>query len=135
MPPSYLLDTNIIVYLRMKRPEIVARRILALAPSEAGISIITLGELRFGIEKSDDPQAGERQLAELMEFIPVIELPESAAREYGRIRAELERQGARIGNNDLWIASHAMAASLVLVTNNEREFRRVRGLKVENWAK
>jgi len=61
-------------------------------------------------------------------------LPETAAEAYGTIRAELERKGQMIGNNDLWIAAHAKAAGLTLVTNNEREFRRVRGLRVENWA-
>ena len=67
-------------------------------------------------------------------MLPVLGLPETAAEAYGTIRAELERQGQMIGNNDLWIAAHAKSAGLKLVTNNEREFRRVRGLKVENWA-
>lgn len=65
----------------------------------------------------------------------MLALPEAAARTYGGIRAELESKGQTIGNNDLWIASHAMAADLVLVTNNKREFARVRGLKIENWAR
>ncbi len=60
-------------------------------------------------------------------------LPETAAEVYGTIRAELERKRQMIGNNDLWIAAHAKAAGLTLVTSDEREFRRVRGLKVENW--
>jgi tRNA(fMet)-specific endonuclease VapC len=61
-------------------------------------------------------------------------MPAEAAREYGALRAEFERRGEIIGNNDLWIAAHARAAGLILVTNNEREFKRVRGLKVQNWA-
>ena len=61
-------------------------------------------------------------------------MPESAAEIYGAIRAGLESKGEMIGNNDLWIAAHSLAAGLTLVTNNEREFRRVRGLKVQNWA-
>src|SRR5258706_466057 len=73
-------------------------------------------------------------LRELARVLPVMGLPETAADAYGTIRAELERKGQMIGNNDLWIAAHARAAGLTLVTNNEREFRRVRGLKVENWA-
>jgi len=62
-------------------------------------------------------------------------LPAAAAAHYGEIRAALQKKGAMIGPNDLWIAAHARAAALVLVSNNEREFRRVPGLKVENWAK
>jgi predicted nucleic acid-binding protein len=72
-------------------------------------------------------------LRELARVLPVMGLPETAAEAYGTMRAELERKGQMIGNNDMWIAAHAKAAGLTLVTNNEREFRRVRGLKVENW--
>ncbi len=133
--PSFLLDTNIVIYLRMKKPEKVARRMLGLSPGEAGISIITFGELLYGIAKSAKPQEARQNLAELTQFVPVLPLPEAAAESYGLIRGELETQGNRIGNNDLWIAAHAKAEGLTLVTNNEREFRRVRGLKIQNWAK
>jgi tRNA(fMet)-specific endonuclease VapC len=75
-----------------------------------------------------------KQLQERAELLPVMALPEAAAETYGRIRAELERKGMMIGNNDLWISAHARAVGLTLVTNNEREFRRVSGLKVQNWA-
>jgi tRNA(fMet)-specific endonuclease VapC len=64
----------------------------------------------------------------------VLSLPETAAGTYGMVRADLERRGERIGNNDLWIAAHALAANLVLVTNNEKEFRRVKSLRIQNWA-
>ncbi len=66
--------------------------------------------------------------------MPALSLPEGAAETYGNIRADLESKGEIIGNNDLWIAAHALAAGLILVTNNEKEFRRERRLKVENWA-
>ena len=69
------------------------------------------------------------------EGVPALELPAEAAEHYGEIRAVLQRKGAPIGPNDLWIAAHARAAGLVLVSNNEREFKRVPGLKVENWAR
>jgi tRNA(fMet)-specific endonuclease VapC len=74
------------------------------------------------------------RLRELVQMLPALALPESAAEAYGSIRAELESKGQMIGNNDLWIATHAVTAGLILVTNNEKEFRRVRGLKVQNWA-
>ena len=72
-------------------------------------------------------------LRELEMLIPALPLPEGAAASYGKIRAALESKGEMIGNNDLWIAAHALAADLILVTN-ENEFRRVRGLKIQNWA-
>jgi tRNA(fMet)-specific endonuclease VapC len=96
--------------------------------------VITFGELVSGAEKSAQRAAALKLLRELAQVLPVLGLPETAAEAYGTIRAELERKGQMIGNNDLWIAAHAKAAGLTLVTNNEREFRRVRGLKVENWA-
>jgi tRNA(fMet)-specific endonuclease VapC len=69
-----------------------------------------------------------------MMLLPPLPLPEGAAASYGKIRAELEAKGEMIGNNDLWIAAHALTSDLVLVTNDEKEFRRVRGLKMQNWA-
>jgi tRNA(fMet)-specific endonuclease VapC len=134
MEPEYLLDTNICIYIRQKRPEGVLRRFRKLRPGEAAISVITYGELLYGAAKSAQKAAALERLRELVNLLPALALPERAAETYGTIRAELEAKGAMIGNNDLWIAAHAAAAGLTLITNNEREFRRVRGLKVENWA-
>jgi tRNA(fMet)-specific endonuclease VapC len=78
--------------------------------------------------------AAPTRLSALIDLLPVLPLEKSAGHTYSEIRAELELNGEMIGNNDLWIAAHALAAGLTLVTNNEREFRRVRGLKVQNWA-
>ena len=78
--------------------------------------------------------AALERLRELVRLLPALALPETAAETYGTVRAQLEAEGQTMGNNDLWIAAHALAAGLTLVTNNEREFRRVRGLKVQNWA-
>jgi tRNA(fMet)-specific endonuclease VapC len=75
------------------------------------------------------------QLEELRRALPVTALPETAAQIYGAVRADLESRGQQIGNNDLWIAAHALASNLTLITNNEREFARVKGLKIQNWAK
>jgi tRNA(fMet)-specific endonuclease VapC len=110
------------------------RRFRKLRPGEAVLSVITHGEFLYGAAKSAHPPAALDRLRELAQFLPPIALPESAGESYGAIRAELESKGEMIGNNDLWIAAHALAAGLTLVTNNEREFRRVRGLKVQNWA-
>ncbi len=134
MEPRFLLDTNICIYIRRKKPEEVLRRFRTLKQGEAALSVITFGELVYGAEKSAQRTAALELLRQLAQVLPVLGLPETAADAYGTMRAELERKGQMIGNNDLWIAAHAKAARLTLVTNNEREFRRVRGLKVENWA-
>jgi len=134
MEARFLLDTNICIYIRRKKPEEVLRRSRALKAGEAVLSVITFGELLYVAEKSAQRAAALELLRELAQALPVMGLPEAAAEAYGTMRAELERKGRMIGNNDLWIAAHAKAAGLTLVTNNERGFRRVRGLKVENWA-
>lgn len=132
--PQYLLDTNICIYIRQKRPPEVLRRFRKLAVGDAAISVITYGELLYGAERSAARTASLERLHALVTLMPVLPMPTSGAEAYGAIRAELERSGRMIGNNDLWIAAHARAADLVLVTNNEREFQRVPGLNVENWA-
>jgi len=134
MEPRYLLDTNICIYIRQKRPEEVLRRFRKLRPGEAVLSVITYGELLYGAAKSEQRVRAIEQLHELVSVLPALSLPEAAAEAYGTIRAELELNGEMIGNNDLWIAAHALAAGLILVTNNEKEFRRVRRLKVQNWT-
>ncbi len=134
MEARYLLDTNICIYIRQRRPEEVLRRFRRLRSGEAALSVITYGELLYGAAESAQRAAAMERLRELVHLLPALPLPETAAETYGAIRAELEAKGEMIGNNDLWIASHALASSLTLVTNNEKEFRRIRGLKVQNWA-
>lgn len=134
MQTRYLLDTNICIYIRQKKPAEILRRFEKLGPGEAAISVITYGELLYGAEKSTHRTAALERLRELVLFLPALPLPDAAGNGYGKIRADLEFKGQIIGNNDLWIAAHAMAERLTLVTNNEREFRRVAGLKIQNWA-
>lgn len=135
MSCRYLLDTHIFIYLRSKRAPYVRSRFAQLEPGEAALSVITYGELLFGAEKSRDRNVAMRGLKELTRVIPVLSLPDAAAEAYGAMRTKLETSGRSIGNNDLWIAAHAVAAGLVLVSNNEREFSRVGNLKLENWAR
>ena len=97
------------------------------------MSVVTYGELLYGVEKSPAPSRAFEELEEFTQWIPVLSLPSEAARAYGAIRAALETKGRIIGANDLWIAAHARALDLTLITNNEREFTRVTGLKVQNW--
>jgi tRNA(fMet)-specific endonuclease VapC len=134
MEPRYLLDTNICIYIRQKKPEQVLRRFRRLRPGEAVLSVITYGELLYGATKSVYRTEALERLRELVHLLPAVAMPENAAETYGAMRAELESNGEMIGNNDLWIAAHAVAAGLTLVTNNEKEFRRVHGLKLQNWA-
>ena len=134
MEPRYLLDTNICIYIRQARPESVLRRFRRLRAGEAVLSVITYGELFYGAMQSAQRAVALARLRELAQLLPALPLPETAAETYGTLRARLEAKGERIGNNDLWIAAHALASGLTLVTNNEEEFRRVQGLRVQNWA-
>ena len=135
MAARFLLDTNICIYIRRRRPPAVLERFRQLTPGEAVLSVITYGELVYGAEKSQFREQARRQLAELAGLLPIMELPMRAGEFYGSIRAALAAEGGMIGNNDLWIAAHAAAAGLILVTNNEREFRRIEGLEIQNWAR
>ena len=134
MDVRFLLDTNICIYIRQRRPPGVLARFQRLRPGEAAISVITYGELAYGVEKSRFREQATKQLMELAGLLPVMGLPLQAGQFYGTIRAALEVKGEIIGNNDLWIVAHARAAGLTLVTNNEREFRRIQGLKIQNWV-
>lgn len=134
MPSRFMLDTNIWTYIRRMRPAPVLERFRSLARGEAVISVVTYGELRYGAEKSVSRERALKMLDELVALVPVQPLSPAAGVAYGAIRLALERQGRIIGGNDLWIAAQAYAADLTLVTNNEGEFRRVPGLRIENWA-
>ena len=134
MELRYLLDTDICVYIHRNKPPHIHQRLRSLKQGEAALSIVTLGELLYGAMKSTKRAEILETLREFEQIVPALPLPQAAAQVYGTIRAELEATGQTIGGNDLWIAAHAKAAGLTLVTNNEREFRRVRGLKIQNWA-
>lgn len=129
-----LLDTNVIIHVRKGSTSVIDRFEL-LEPGEAAISVISYGELIYGAEKSDHRDHNLALLAQLLSFLEVLPLPREVGDAYGAIRADLERRRQVIGHTDLWIAAHAKAAGLVLVTANEREFVRVRDLTVENWAR
>ena len=134
MSTRYLLDTNICIYIQRQKPGEVLVRFQKLKPGDAAISVITWGELLYGAEKSHQRKRALQLLEEFKTFVPVLPMPENAGKTYGSIRAKLESKGGPIGNNDMWIAAHAIAAALTIVTNNEREFQRVPGLKVQNWV-
>ena len=132
---KYMLDTNICIYIIRKKPERVLRRLQRYRVSNIGVSAITLSELEYGVAKSIKPQQNKLALTEFLAPIEIVPYDDMAAQQYGELRAHLERKGTPFGSLDMLIASHALSLKCVLVTNNEVEFRRVPGLKIENWAK
>jgi tRNA(fMet)-specific endonuclease VapC len=133
MAVRYLLDSDTCIYVMKRRVPALLRRLEQRA-AVSGISVVAYGELAFGEIMSARRDEAAAHLAALLETLQVLPLPLDAARRYAEIRAELQVAGQPIGSNDLWIAAHALADDLILVTNNEREFRRVPALRVENWA-
>ncbi|MBM4035843.1 MAG: type II toxin-antitoxin system VapC family toxin [Planctomycetes bacterium] len=134
---AYLLDTNTCIYAMKRRPPQVARRLdaaLESDPSEVAISSITLSELEFGVQKSSDPARNWLALVKFLMPVSILAYGPAAAPHYGWLRALLEGRGQAIGPLDTLIAAHALSLGRTLVTNNEREFRRVPGLEVEDWA-
>ena len=130
----YRLDTNICIEIIRGRSPVIFGRLRQCTWGEVGISAVVLAELEHGVEKSSRPDQNRIALANFCAPLTVLPFGDAAAVAYGKLRADLERAGQTIGAMDMLIAAHALAENAVLVTNNEREFRRVEGLKVENWA-
>ena len=131
---KYMLDTNICIYAIKKNPSKVYEKIRTHSTSEICISSITYAELMHGVEKSAYPVRNRFALSLFLAGITVLDFNIPAADKYGLIRTELEKKGTPIGPLDSMIAGHALSESCILVTNNEREFRRIDGLSIENWA-
>ena len=128
----YFLDTDIVSYIVRQPHGALARRIASLKPDSFAVSVIVAAELQYGVQRRGSKRLTD-QLEAVLSAIEVVPLEPPADRHYGTIRAELERTGQPIGQNDLLIAAQARALGATLVTNNLREFRRIPGLKVENW--
>lgn len=129
---AHLLDTNIISHIVRYPRSPVARRLHGSRPGTVFTSIVVAAEARFGLLKRSASSLSGR-LEELLEQIEVIPFEAPADQRYAEVRVALEKAGQPIGSNDMLIAAHALALDCILVTANEREFRRVPGLKVENW--
>ena len=128
----YLLDTNILIAVSKRRPGL-AERLRQLPASDLLLSSVVLAEIEYGIAKSAKPDLNRQVYDTLLRGFEVVEFGAKAAKQYGVVRAELERQGQTIGPNDLMIAAQAIAADAVVVTDNVGAFSRVSGLAVENW--
>ncbi len=129
-----MLDTNVVSELARNPKGAVARRIAEVGPEAVCVSIITAAELRYGCAKKGSPKL-LAHIEAILGSMQVLALDMPADAEYGRIRAELEAVGQPIGPNDLFIAAHAYALGVVLVTANTGEFSRIRALRVENWLR
>ena len=132
-----MLDTDILIYFmnRNRGFEKIARRMSGRSPGEMRLSAITLAELRFGIDQGELRKQNNATLDGLLEFLEVDDFPGEAAHDFAQIKTALVSDGTPIGPFDLLIAAHARRIRATLVTNNEREFRRVPGLTVQNWLK
>jgi tRNA(fMet)-specific endonuclease VapC len=129
-----MLDTNICIYIIKGQPSSVIDRLVALPTEEVGISIVTVSELRYGASKSSRPKRNHEALDEFLYPFEVALYDEPAAKAYGTVRSALEKKGRPIGAMDLLIAAHALSLDVRLVTNNAKEFERVDGLEIDNWA-
>ena len=131
---TVMLDTDICFYTIKRKPIRVLKRLEACQPGMVVMSVVTFAELINGAKKSQHVEANLRRLNALSELIEVLPFDKDAAMAYGDVRSDLEKRGLIIGGNDLFIAAHALSLKMTLVTNNQREFSRVNGLKIENWV-
>ncbi|MCR5119444.1 MAG: type II toxin-antitoxin system VapC family toxin [Lachnospiraceae bacterium] len=131
----YMLDTNICIYAIKQKPEKVIKELQKHKTSEICISSVTYAELIHGVEKSKAVEKNRLALSLLLANIDILNFDVEAANCYGKIRAELEKKGTPIGPLDMMIAGHAMALGYTVVTNNTREFSRVKNLKLADWTK
>ena len=134
MKPKYLLDTDVFSAMVKGLDEAIAVRMQTLGKDEAMLSVITTGEFFYGIANAPISALREKRARRLIDFFGVMPLDAQVGAVYGKIRADLRAKGTPIGPNDLWLAAQAMVHGLVMVTRNTREFKRVKGLKVEDWV-
>ena len=130
---AYMLDTNICIYVMKNYPQDLREKFNALA-EQLCISSITLGELHFGAEKSARRADNLTAIEQFVARLDVLSFDAKAAMHYGQVRAELERAGTPCGPHDMQIGGHARSQGLIVVTNDAREFSRMKGIRVENWV-
>ena len=130
---TYLLDTNICIYIINQQPAEVLQRLIDAGRESLAISSVTVAELAFGVAKSTRADS-RAKLENFLSKFPILDWDEDAAWVYGNVRKALEAKGQRIGERDLLLVSQAVALGATMVTNNTREFERIEGLKLENWV-
>jgi tRNA(fMet)-specific endonuclease VapC len=129
----WMLDTDICIALIKRQPRELIAKLKKHKPGDVAISSITLAELHLGVSKSAQPEKNRAALDQFLLPLEVLTFDDTSAECYGHIRATLESAGTPIGPLDTLIASHALSVNATMVTNNVREFSRVRGLRVQNW--
>jgi tRNA(fMet)-specific endonuclease VapC len=132
--PRYMLDTDTCSYVIKRANDKLLKKLSRTAVQDVCVSVVTKAELLYGVELSRRRQNDAAAVDAFLRHVVVLDFPDDAAAYYAVIRAALKKRGTMIGANDLFIAAHARALGLTLVTNNVREFQRVEGLAVENWA-
>jgi tRNA(fMet)-specific endonuclease VapC len=130
----FLIDTNICIYIINDHPPEVIQKFREIGVGNICISSITVSELQYGACKSKQIKKNIKRLDEFLSPFEILAYDENASHYYGRIRSQLEKQGNIIGPLDMLIAAHAISRELAIITNNTKEFRRIRSLKVENWV-
>jgi tRNA(fMet)-specific endonuclease VapC len=130
----YLFDTDTCSYIMKRSHPVLLERIRRVPLQEQAVSVVTVAELLYGARLSADPTRARQAFDVFIRHLAVHEWTKEAAEDYAEIRADLRKRGQMIGANDLLIAAHALCLDAILVTNNVREFGRVRGLQVENWS-
>ena len=130
----YMLDTHTCSYIMKRSNPVVLRRLQAVPVADVCMSVATTAELLYGVEVSPRRAQDAAARAAFLPYVEALDFTDDAAVYYAEIRADLKRRGAMIGANDLFIAAHARALGLTLVTNNTAEFERVKGLVIENWT-
>jgi tRNA(fMet)-specific endonuclease VapC len=133
MKLKYLLDSDIFSLMAKGLDPAINQRLETLAKGEAALSVITSGEFFYGVAHAPVSALRQKRAQRLIDFFGVLPITEDVSLTYGDVRARLRAKGTPIGPNDLWLAAHAKTLGLVLVSRNDREFKRVAGLKVENW--
>jgi tRNA(fMet)-specific endonuclease VapC len=129
----YMLDTNMCIYIIKKRPISLMEKFNSIPENNICISVVTYAELQYGVEKSSSKKMNQDIVDDFISHLTVLSWDMEAAHRYGKIRSTLEEKGTPIGNMDLLIAAHALSQKCTLVSNNLREFSRIKDLKSENW--
>src|SRR5215203_838247 len=132
--PRYMLDTDTCSYIMKRSHPPVLKRLQGVPVSDVCMSVVTKAELLYGVELSPKHAQDAAALAAFLPYVEVLDLDEDAALHYAEIRADLKKRGVMIGTNDLFVAAHARALRLTLVTNNVADFERVRDLRIDNWT-
>lgn len=130
----YMLDTNMCIYIIKKRPTGLLEKFNSIPKNSLCISVATYAELQYGVERSSSKKMNQEIIKDFISRLIVLSWDMDAASQYGKIRSNLEKKGTPIGNMDLMIAAHALSQKCIIVSNNLREFKRVEGLKYENWV-